>query len=115
MKTFEEKLRCCLEFLESIKQGYKYEITIHKPLSDSRITVSVVGECLGDRSLPHVFLTTGVHLWQDIPDEIIKTAEKNIDDELKKNEKLIEEANLRMAALKMRKKTLEDLKSKLEE
>ena len=113
----EERFQACLAFLEDIRPGQKYTITIHKPkiAEGDRWTTSasVVGENYNDKSFPHTFLTVKVDDFEKLPEAIQAESQKIIDDEIESKKKSIETLNADVTKLLAKCESLVALKAKL--
>src|SRR5436189_5549591 len=114
--NISERFEACLTFLEKIRSGYKYSITIHKPYiedGDWTIVASVVGECYNDKSYPHTFISVKVHDFDKLPEAIQLESQKIIDAEIESKKKSIENLNKDIEKLLFKGALLVELKSKL--
>lgn len=117
MKPIEERISECLTFLEGIRPGYKYTITIHKPYiqdGDKWTTIaSVVGESYKDKSYPHTFISVKITDFDKLPEAIQVEAQKIIDAEIESKRRSIENMQKDIDALLAKGQSLVDLKAKL--
>src|SRR5258706_1222301 len=89
MNPLEQRLEECLTFLETIRKGYKYSITINKP-NGNIITANVIGQSYEDKSYPHVFLSVKLKDFNSLPEAIQLESEKLIQAEItSKSESII--------------------------
>jgi hypothetical protein len=121
MKPIEERIEACLAFLESIRPGYKYSITIHKPTATMsevlgwETKVSVVGENYQDKSCPHTFLTVKVKDFEKLPEAIQVESQKLIDAEIEAKQKSVDNLKKDIDALLTKGVSLMELKRTLNE
>lgn len=112
MASLEEKFIECLKFLESIRPGYKYKITLG--IDQKYTTASVVGENYSDNSLPTIFLTVRATNFIHLPEAIQVESARLIKEEVDKKAESVAKLNKEIEELLSKMKQLVDLKSKLE-
>ena len=118
MKPIAERIAECLTFLEGIRPGYKYTITIHKPYQvaegDFWTTIaSVVGESYKDKSYPHTFISVKLADFDKLPEAIQVESQKLIDADVESKRKGIESMQKEIEQLLVRGQSLLTLKNSL--
>jgi len=111
MASIEEKFEECLKFLESLRPGYKYTISLG--IKKGETTATVTGECYADKSLPSVFLTVRVADFSHIPEAIQIESARLIQEEVNKKSEAAAKLHKEMEELLLKMKKISDLKEKI--